>query len=286
MATQAEATLTEREHEVVDRFAEALRERLGDRLRSVWLYGSRARGEEARPDSDVDLLIVVDRDDEDSRDIVHRTMSEVAKEVGADPFAFSIITRDPDWIRGRREIRAFFIQEVDRDKVVLYGDPDSAAAANRSGGVAASPGVVAGAMTPRSEEYAGLARRRLDAAERMLEDEHFDVTIGLAYYAMFNAAHAGLSERDRTRRRTMEPGPSSAASSCARASSRSLSTMPPARRRACVTRPITAPSDSTARERSGSSPPQSPSSTLPSRRPRRRARAGREPPPAPLASPR
>ena len=40
----------------------------GDRLRGVWLFGSRARGD-ARPDSDVDVLIVLDRGDDDSEEI-------------------------------------------------------------------------------------------------------------------------------------------------------------------------------------------------------------------------
>ena len=30
---------------------------------------------------------------------------------------------DPDWIEGRRGIESFFIQEVDRDKLVLAGKP-------------------------------------------------------------------------------------------------------------------------------------------------------------------
>ena len=39
------------------------------------------------------------------------------------PFGFSTIVWDPDRLRRRREIRSFFAQEVDRDKVVIYGEP-------------------------------------------------------------------------------------------------------------------------------------------------------------------
>lgn len=40
---------------------DGLEKLLGPRLQAVYLYGSHARGE-ARPDSDIDVLIVVDRD--------------------------------------------------------------------------------------------------------------------------------------------------------------------------------------------------------------------------------
>lgn len=55
----ATAALTERERETVQLFASRLRDALGDDLRALWLYGSRARGE-AHPESDVDLLVIAD----------------------------------------------------------------------------------------------------------------------------------------------------------------------------------------------------------------------------------
>lgn len=49
---------------MVDRIVRGLRESPG--LREVWMFGSRARGNE-RPDSDVDVLLVVGRDDQKER---------------------------------------------------------------------------------------------------------------------------------------------------------------------------------------------------------------------------
>jgi hypothetical protein len=42
---------------------------------------------------------------------------------GVNPAAFVPHTWDRTWLEGRREIGSFFIQEVDRDKVVLFGRP-------------------------------------------------------------------------------------------------------------------------------------------------------------------
>jgi predicted nucleotidyltransferase len=54
----ATATLSEAERNTVQRFVAQMDEALGDDLRALWLYGSRARGETPRPDSDVDLLVI------------------------------------------------------------------------------------------------------------------------------------------------------------------------------------------------------------------------------------
>jgi len=49
--------------------ASQLKQALGERLRELWLFGSRARGE-ARPDSDYDLLVLLDRDAPELRERV------------------------------------------------------------------------------------------------------------------------------------------------------------------------------------------------------------------------
>ncbi len=46
----------------IAQFASAVRVHYGPRLKGIYLYGSRARGD-ARPDSDVDIAVVLDRVD-------------------------------------------------------------------------------------------------------------------------------------------------------------------------------------------------------------------------------
>lgn len=124
MATEplSRATLDPAERRTVARFIELLEERLGEGLISAWLYGSRARGEPPHDESDVDVMLVTAGGDGDT-DLVYELLWEAAELEGANPALFSVHVVDPDWIEGRRQIRSFFIQEVDRDKLVLAGKP-------------------------------------------------------------------------------------------------------------------------------------------------------------------
>jgi predicted nucleotidyltransferase len=126
MATQltdvlATASLTPAERRVVECVVERLREELGPALHAIWLFGSRARGETPHPESDIDLMVFADG----SRWEIGQTAIELAHEIapaeGVSPVWYSFSVRTPEWLRGRREIRSFFIAEVDRDKLVLYG---------------------------------------------------------------------------------------------------------------------------------------------------------------------
>lgn len=114
------AQLTESERRVVERFASRLDNELGSHLRGLWLYGSRARGTR-HPESDVDLLVIADG----GRDRYGRTVGDLGEEVALaedeSPFTYSVHVHDPEWLEGRRAIKSFFIQEVDRDKIVLVG---------------------------------------------------------------------------------------------------------------------------------------------------------------------
>jgi len=114
------AQLTESERRAIERFASLLDDELGGDLRGLWLYGSRARGT-AHPESDIDLLVIA----EGGRDRYGRIAGDLSEEVaiaeGESPFNYSVHVHDPEWLQGRRAIDSFFIQEVDRDKIVLAG---------------------------------------------------------------------------------------------------------------------------------------------------------------------
>lgn len=123
------AALSGRERRIVERLVARLHEELGEDLRAIWLYGSRARGEadpsETDPDrrSDVDLMAIVDP----ARDAAALSwefapaLEAVVDAEGDSPVYYSLRIHDVDRLRDRRHIRSFFFQEVDRDKLVLYG---------------------------------------------------------------------------------------------------------------------------------------------------------------------
>lgn len=123
MPALADASLSPVERRVLDRLVLLLQAEYGDDLRSVWLFGSRARGEEPTPDSDVDLLVVVRGATLDDHFRVGRLVDEAAEAEGANPAYFAVHVYTPERVEHRRDIRSFFMQEVDRDKVVLAGEP-------------------------------------------------------------------------------------------------------------------------------------------------------------------
>lgn len=122
MPTLAEAHLAGAERRTIDRFVALLRETFRTDLISVWLYGSRARGEQSGPESDIDLLVITRGGLKRDLRTVHRLLDEATEIEGARPAFFSVVVWDPERLRDRREIDSFFVREVDRDKIVLYGE--------------------------------------------------------------------------------------------------------------------------------------------------------------------
>lgn len=121
MATLAEARLSERERLALDRFVELLRDRLGSDLLSVWLYGSRARGEDTGPGSDMDVMVITAGGHLRDFERVHDAAMEAEPLMAGEETILAHFVADLDWVTGRREIESFFMREVDRDKIALVG---------------------------------------------------------------------------------------------------------------------------------------------------------------------
>jgi predicted nucleotidyltransferase len=125
MSTLAQTSLASDERALVERFVDDLGARLGDHLHAVWLFGSRARGEQRRQESDVDVLVLVDDASWDGRMMVREMLDDAARELRLEalPWSFSVHVHTPAWLAGRREIGSFFVAELDRDRVILSGHP-------------------------------------------------------------------------------------------------------------------------------------------------------------------
>ncbi len=62
MSKSLDELLTRQERQAVNALIEALQQQYPDRIRDLFLFGSKARGD-SHPDSDIDILILVDDDD-------------------------------------------------------------------------------------------------------------------------------------------------------------------------------------------------------------------------------
>ena len=73
------SALTDTERQALDALVQRLYTRYRGQIQSVVLFGSKARGD-ARPDSDIDVLVVLTNDDPDLRSSVRRLVARVSLE--------------------------------------------------------------------------------------------------------------------------------------------------------------------------------------------------------------
>lgn len=96
-------------------YSEVARERYGDRLRGMYLFGSRARGD-SKPYSDVDVALVVAGDDVDSLQDA-RALSDLAYDVlletGAEIQPWVLAERD--WKQPADSTSPDLIEAIKRD---------------------------------------------------------------------------------------------------------------------------------------------------------------------------
>jgi predicted nucleotidyltransferase/uncharacterized protein (UPF0332 family) len=186
MTALAEADLDPAERRAIERFVERLRDELGEQLRAVWLYGSRARGERHEL-SDVDLMVVVKRGGRARSREIHAWLWEAAEtEPTLWDVDFSATTYDLAELAEHRRIGWFFVGAVDRDRIVVWGDPEG----GESRAAAPSPE----AMRERTLQYLDQALEDLRYAKLGLDAEAFRQAGAMAYTALENLARAALSE--------------------------------------------------------------------------------------------
>lgn len=107
--------LTKLEQQAVAAFRRELKHAFADKFVSLSLFGSKARGE-ARPDSDVDLLVILADKTWDDEQQIFSLVTEVFLQAGVvlSPKVYS--ARELEQKRGRHNV---FVQDIDRDAVLV-----------------------------------------------------------------------------------------------------------------------------------------------------------------------
>jgi UTP:GlnB (protein PII) uridylyltransferase len=80
----------------------------------IILFGSHARSD-AKPDSDVDLLVIIDSDQHPSR-----TAAEITCRVHPRRYPLDLIVRSPETVRARLQINDWFMRDVMREGRIIY----------------------------------------------------------------------------------------------------------------------------------------------------------------------
>lgn len=102
------------EEEAITKLKNLLSQKLGDNLKNVLLYGSKARGD-YNNDSDIDILVVADTVTPDVKDIIRDAVLDIQLEYSL-PIAAHI--RSLDYINAQRNNGLnLFIHNVEREGI-------------------------------------------------------------------------------------------------------------------------------------------------------------------------
>lgn len=108
--------LNPREEEAVNKLKNLLTQKLGDRLRYIYLYGSKARGD-YQENSDIDLLIVADDLNLEVKEIIGDALVDIQIEYEA---PISIHTRSTKYFNEQVENRLnLFMSNIKREGVTV-----------------------------------------------------------------------------------------------------------------------------------------------------------------------
>ena len=109
------AHLTDRERQALAAFVDRIRQRFDGLILSAVLFGSRARGE-ASADSDVDVLVVIDKEDHRVRKEIRYLAAEVWLEYGL--FLSTRIWSRSHWHK-LQEMQTLLYRNIQRDGIDL-----------------------------------------------------------------------------------------------------------------------------------------------------------------------
>jgi predicted nucleotidyltransferase len=114
MSNSLDHLLTREECQAVDAFIKALHQQYPDRIRDVILFGSKARGD-SHPDSDIDILILVDDDDWRFSHAVSRLAAHISLNYD--------VLLGPRVIRQARWERSLLYSTVSSEGITLTAEP-------------------------------------------------------------------------------------------------------------------------------------------------------------------
>ena len=103
-----------REDRVIAKFIRDSKD-LKERIEEIYLFGSRAKGEE-RPDSDYDLLIIVNQPDKEFREKVYEIVLDVLLETGK---LLSLKILSSEEFRKLSRLRTPFIENVLKEGIKI-----------------------------------------------------------------------------------------------------------------------------------------------------------------------
>jgi predicted nucleotidyltransferase len=110
--------------DIIELITSASREianRLGENLLSVYLFGSRIRGDHTE-DSDLDVLVIVKTKDIETANAIIEVMSEIDREVDY-LFVTGVLIKEERHILQEKALNTGFYRNVSEEGVCVYGTP-------------------------------------------------------------------------------------------------------------------------------------------------------------------
>ncbi len=107
--------LKKMERKVINSFVKELRERLGNEIVSVWIFGSRIKGD-AKEDSDIDIFVLVKEKTANISEELAEITANYDLEYG---LPLAPVLYDLFEYKKNKELGSFFFENVEKEGVIL-----------------------------------------------------------------------------------------------------------------------------------------------------------------------